>query len=86
MRDALCLEFPDVDWFPERGQPFEPAKQICRRCLCQAECLDYATERGIGVGIWGGSSGRERRELLRIRARAVELDAWADPFATLGKG
>jgi WhiB family redox-sensing transcriptional regulator len=63
----LCKE-PDYnpdDWFPERGQSSEQARAICRRCLVQRECLAYALDMGDKFpGIWGGTSGRERRRLL----------------------
>lgn len=70
MRDALCPEYPDTEFFPDRGEPSEPAKAICRSCLVQAECLDYAVAVGgpAVAGIWGGTSGRERRTLI-TRAR-----------------
>lgn len=63
MRDALCREFPLVNFHPERGEPVEPAKAICRRCLVIAECGAYAVGEGIGHGIWGGMAPRARQEL-----------------------
>jgi len=66
-RDAACAEYPERanDWFPERGEDDRPAKAICQRCLVQRECLADALDHGTNlVGIWGGTSGRQRRELL----------------------
>ncbi len=31
--DALCIEYPDVSFFPEKGEPNEPARDVCSRCL-----------------------------------------------------
>ena len=64
-RDALCRDFPEIDWFPERGQPTEPAKAICERCTVRTECLDFALAGGEVHGIFGGLSGRQRRALRR---------------------
>jgi WhiB family redox-sensing transcriptional regulator len=34
------------------------------------ECLEYALERRIEHGVWGGTSERERRRILKRRAAA----------------
>lgn len=67
MLDALCREYPDVEFFPARGEPTAPAKAVCARCQVRAECLDYARSSGAlgGHGVWGGLSGRERQRLGR---------------------
>lgn len=50
------------------------AKAVCRDCPVQLECLDYALERTIWHGVWGGLTEQERRALAvrdrRARARA----------------
>ncbi len=66
--DALCIEYPDVDWFAERGEKAEAAKAVCGRCLVQLECRDYAVVNDIREGIWGGLSDRERRQLAAEKA------------------
>jgi WhiB family redox-sensing transcriptional regulator len=50
-------------FFPGRGEPAEPARQICARCPVRQPCLDYAISHGIVHGIWGGLSERDRRTL-----------------------
>ena len=68
MGDALCLEYADaVDFFPGVGESCEDAKAICAQCLVQSECLDYALELGELHGVWGGTSGQQRRALRRAR-------------------
>lgn len=62
-RDALCQEFPEVEFFPDRGEDARPAKAICQRCLVQSDCLSWALEQGTLDGIWGGTSKRERKML-----------------------
>lgn len=66
-RDALCVEYPDVEFFPERGQPVDPAKDVCARCLVRDECLDYATALDLD-GVWGGLTRRRRQALRRPAA------------------
>lgn len=70
-RDAACREHPEINFFPERGEPVDPAKAVCGRCLVRAECLNDALAQPKPVGgIWGGTSERERRQLRRTRTAA----------------
>ena len=62
---------PDL-FFPERGEPTEPAKEICFGCSVREECLEYALSSKEKFGVWGGTSERERRRLRRARARAAQ--------------
>ena len=70
MHDALCHEYPLRLFYPERGEPCVQAKAICARCLVRAPCLRFALRDpdAFGVGIWGGTSARERRKLGRAAA------------------
>jgi WhiB family transcriptional regulator, redox-sensing transcriptional regulator len=66
--DAPCREHPEVEWFPERGESMAAAKAVCRRCPVRDECLSYAVADPTIVGVWGGTSGRERRRMRERRA------------------
>ena len=67
MRLGLCQMFPDLSWFPERGEPTGPAKAVCGRCQVSNECLKFALEQGPSLqGIWGGTSPRQRRHLGKV--------------------
>jgi hypothetical protein len=50
-------------FFPGRGEPAEPARQICAGCPVRQPCLDYALSHAITHGIWGGLTERDRRPL-----------------------
>jgi WhiB family redox-sensing transcriptional regulator len=69
-RHAACRGHDPALWFPERGQSAEPARTICAGCPVQHPCHQAGLEGGAGygatgeVGIWGGTSGRQRRALL----------------------
>ena len=64
------------NFYPERGENTDQAKQICRTCPAQTECLNYALDNGERLGIWGGMSERERRK-ERSRRRGIRLAAAA---------
>ena len=71
MRDSLCAEYPKHLFFPERGASCVQAKAICHACLVRSECLAFALHHPQGellIGIWGGTSARERRMLRRTAA------------------
>ncbi len=60
-RDALCQEHPELDWFPGQGESVEPARAVCAGCLVRFECAEWALEAGELHGVWGGTSGLQRR-------------------------
>jgi WhiB family redox-sensing transcriptional regulator len=60
MADAACAEHPELRFVSSRGEPTEPLKAICRRCLVLDECLAYALADETLQGVWGGTSTRER--------------------------
>lgn len=88
----------DRIFFPGRGESAEPAKAICATCPVVVECGNFAVERVIREGVWGGMSERQRRRERVQRKREgrgmerlpnVDVEpapAWVDPrFKTLWK-
>lgn len=67
MEHAACRGVGPSLWYPEVGEAFPEAKQICASCPVSSECLDYALELNEGWGIWGGLSDRPRRRERRRR-------------------
>lgn len=67
---ANCLGVDPDLFFPERGASTREAKEVCRGCVVQDECLEFALRNGEKFGIWGGKSERERRKVRRQRALA----------------
>jgi WhiB family redox-sensing transcriptional regulator len=43
------------------------ARQICRVCQVQRACLMWALQHAMDEGIWGGSTGTERRAIVAGR-------------------
>ncbi|MCK4176802.1 WhiB family transcriptional regulator [Aciditerrimonas ferrireducens] len=44
------------------------AKAICRTCVVQRECLEYALRIREPHGIWGGLNEAERKQLVSQQA------------------
>lgn len=60
--DALCREYPQLNWFSEVNGSAKAAKAICAACLVRAECRSYALTHPTLLGIWGGLTTRERQQ------------------------
>lgn len=74
--DAACRGMgPDL-FFPERGETGHysyadeargyPAMQVCRGCPVRTECGEYGAKERFGI--WGGLSGRQRKQARTRRA------------------
>ncbi|PDQ35515.1 MAG: hypothetical protein B5766_05470 [Candidatus Lumbricidophila eiseniae] len=62
---AACTDKPAEMFFPGKGQPTKPARQVCASCDVREQCLQWALENDEQFGIWGGTSQQERRRLQR---------------------
>lgn len=62
--NALCAEVDPALFFPGKGEPAEPAKQICRRCGVRELCLETFGPI-IDDGVVGGLTARERQKLRK---------------------
>ena len=67
--NALCKDVQDKDlFFPEnRAQEAErlhQLKAICASCIHEKECLEYAIDKQILIGIWGGTTPQERERSI----------------------
>ncbi len=61
---------PDI-WFPEKSRWAEQAaKAICHTCPVEAQCMDYAI-RNHEVGIWGGTTERQRKKIANRYVRPL---------------
>lgn len=49
----------------------EHAKAICRSCPVLAACREWALTTRQKFGVWGGLGEKERRNILRQRARGT---------------
>lgn len=60
---AACKGEDSRLFFPKNGRPNLAATRICGSCTVSNECLDYAQTDAAISGIWGGTTGRERKRL-----------------------
>jgi len=61
---------PEV-FFPETDEEADEAKAICAECPVRVACLEHALARREKVGVWGGTTERERRRIVRQRRRTA---------------
>lgn len=66
---ALCSETDPEAFYPKKGHRDHLAKEICRRCEVQDECLQFALENDEMFGVWGGVGERARRKMRAERDR-----------------
>lgn len=67
MARGRCRFEPPATFFPSDGVGVEIAKRICATCPVKGLCLEYALEQRIDHGVWGGTSERQRRRILKKR-------------------
>lgn len=67
--EPTCAQTDPEAFYPNWGQSSShetrEAKQICKRCPVQPECLAYALVAKEQFGIWGGMTTEERNRLNR---------------------
>jgi WhiB family redox-sensing transcriptional regulator len=67
MARGTCRFEPPSTFFPSDGVGVEAAKKLCETCTVKEQCLEYALENRIDHGVWGGTSERQRRRILKKR-------------------
>ena len=80
MQNGECNEKPPEIFFPSDGVGVEKAKRICAECPVKDRCLEYALKNRVDHGVWGGTSERQRRRILKARREAAN-----ESFAILGE-
>ncbi len=71
MATGNCSDKPPGLFFPSDGVGVEIAKKICTTCPSKEPCLEYALTNRIDHGVWGGTSERQRRRILKARRAAA---------------
>jgi len=79
-RDAACREpGVDPDWFfAAKGDHASMSKAlaVCAVCPVREQCLQFALSDPESIGVWGGTSAKQRRTMRResgmSRARGPE--------------
>jgi WhiB family redox-sensing transcriptional regulator len=68
LEDSACAGAELEIFFPENeaaGWQATAAKALCRACPVRNECLAWALETESLTGIYAGTTGHQRRAILR---------------------
>lgn len=79
--EAKCADIEDKDlFFPnnrtQEAERLHQLKAICSSCIHEKECLEYALEKQIIYGIWGGLAPTERDAFV-VNDRGVTFKGMA---------
>jgi WhiB family transcriptional regulator, redox-sensing transcriptional regulator len=66
---AECKDFETKVFYPTDGAGVNAAKAICNQCVVKIKCLEYAIARNEIHGVWGGTSERERKQIIKLRKK-----------------
>lgn len=79
-RLGRCRSAPPSLFFPARGDDTSRAVEICRGCPVLDECREYALAAPLVLsGIWGGTTGLERRRLKRAHVAQAATSDESEP-------
>jgi len=69
----ICLQVDPEAFFPDTNDrlAIKMAKEICMGCHFRIPCLEYAVSNPDFIGIWGGTTPRQRQEIRSLRRRSV---------------
>lgn len=64
-----CRGLDPAVFYPdeEDEQAIDEARAVCEPCPVQHQCLEHAIARREKLGVWGGTTWRERRRIIRRR-------------------
>lgn len=76
--DAACRGMDPDRFYPRPGESLVEALTVCASCSVRRQCLDHALARPERIGIWGGTSGAERRRILADRRSTGTATPWRE--------
>ena len=70
---AACTGIDSEIFYPasEDEADAAEAKAVCAACPVQVMCLEHALSSREREGVWGGTTERERRRILRQRRKTA---------------
>lgn len=71
MADGLCRGAPPDLFFAKDHHSVNRARAVCLICPVKTDCLEYALEHHERTGMWGATTPKERRVILRRRRAAA---------------
>ena len=87
---AKCADVEDKDlFFPDNrtqeAERLHQLKAICSSCIHEKECLEYALEKQIPYGIWGGSTPADRDTVAIAKGKSYAFKGIALTITKLHK-
>ena len=70
---ARCRSVSPGFFFGETAKDAEVAKEFCLGCPVMGACASYALDHRIEHGVWGATSPRDRRKILKARRAARKV-------------
>ena len=88
--NAKCADIEDKDlFFPDNrtqeAERLHQLKAICSSCIHEKECLEYALEKQIPYGIWGGSTPADRDTVAIAKGKSYAFKGIALTITKLHK-
>ena len=74
MFKAACGDLDPNFFFPDNDEEIEAAKEFCRTCVVQFDCLEYALQHQEKYGVWGGHTAEERRRVNKNRRQQTRRE------------
>lgn len=68
---GACRGLDPEIFFPETDEQVEQALEICLSCDVRVACLEHALTSREKVGVWGGTTDKDRRRIIRQRRRTA---------------
>jgi WhiB family redox-sensing transcriptional regulator len=66
---ASCRGTESSAFFARSLPEAREAIRVCERCPVRQQCLDYAVDNDMDLGVWGGLTERQRRTYVRRNRR-----------------
>lgn len=86
-RGACFSTSPSLFFADAQGEGSDQAIAVCSSCPVRAECLQYALDNNETLGIWGGTTPRQRTRMRRGRTASPKIAARRAEVARLrGQG
>ncbi len=71
MEQASCRGANPDTFYPVSEDLAGPALKICASCPVREACLEYAIVARETEGVWGGTTEKERRRIIRLRRKSA---------------
>lgn len=85
-QSAACKDMPTELFFPANGVNPRKALAACMTCPVRLPCLEWAVEMRERQGVFGGTTEKRRRPLIRALEAGTPLDQQRLPRADYGCG